>query len=152
MNKSKLKKVLALADALCRERGVRLTQQRRKVLELVCASDRPLGAYEILDRLRETLDNPAPPTAYRALEFLLEQGLVHKLETLHAYVGCSHPDHPHASQFLICTACGDVTEIADEAVSDSLGQAAAATGFRPSHRVVEVTGTCAECAGDGERS
>jgi Fur family zinc uptake transcriptional regulator len=89
---------------------------------------------------------------YRALEFLQEQGLVHKLETLHAYVGCSHPDHPHASQFLICSACGDVTEIADEAVSDSLGQAAAATGFRPSRGVVELTGTCAECAEDAEPS
>ena len=138
------------AEGLCRERGVRLTEQRRRVLRAVCAAERPVGAYDILEAIRAEVPRVAPPTVYRALEFLLEQGLVHKLETLHAYVSCDHPEHPHASQFLICTACGDVTEIADEAISDSLGQAAAATGFRPARGVVEVTGTCADCAGEDE--
>jgi Fur family zinc uptake transcriptional regulator len=150
MDEATLTEALHRAEALCAERGVRLTPQRRRVLELVCRADRPVGAYEILDQLR---DGPpaAPPTVYRALDWLLAQGLVHKLETLHAYIGCTHPEHPHASQFLICDGCGGVTELEDQAISGSLASVAAETGFRPSRPVVEVIGTCSDCAAkDGE--
>lgn len=146
MDRRRLARVLGRAEALCRERGARLTPQRRTVLELVCEADRPLSAYEILDLMRERVANPAPPTVYRALDFLLDQGLVHKLETLHAFVGCSHPEHPHSSQFLICADCGEVSELEDDAVSASLGSAASAAGFVPKRRVVEVIGTCARCS------
>ena len=139
--------ILGRAELLCRSRGVRLTPQRRRVLEILCASDRPLGAYEILDAMRGPAPGTAPPTVYRALEFLLEQGLVHKLETLHAFVGCNHPEHPHSSQFLICAECGQVKELEDEAVGRSLGSAAAERGFQARRRVVEVIGTCSRCAG-----
>lgn len=145
-------KVVRLAERLCRERGIRLTAQRRRVLELICRADRPLGAYDLLAALRREQPRAAPPTVYRALDFLLEQGLIHKLETLHAFVGCNHPDHPHASQFLICDRCGEVTELVDAAIADSLGEAAAATGFRPARPVVEVSGTCAACRRDTEES
>jgi Fur family zinc uptake transcriptional regulator len=128
---------------------VRLTAQRRRVLSILCASPRPLGAYEILDAMRDGSRALAPPTVYRALDFLLEQGLVHKLESLHAFVGCNHPEHPHSSQFLICNACGEVTEIEDEAIARSLRTAARETGFRAQRRVVEVIGTCAGCAEKG---
>ena len=144
MDDRRLNQVLARADALCTERGVRLTAQRRRVLELVCRAARPVGAYEILDQIRDGAA-AAPPTVYRALDFLLEQGLVHKLETLHAYVGCTHPEHPHMSQFLICADCGDVTEIEDTSISNSLQKATRETGFTPRRRVVEVIGVCAEC-------
>lgn len=144
--------VLQYAERLCQRRGLRLTAQRRRVLQVICGSDRPLGAYEILEQIRHELPRAAPPTVYRALEFLLAQGLVHRLETLHAFVGCSHPEeHLHSGQFLICSACGEVTELEDQAISDSLGQAAAATGFRPSRRVVELTGTCAGCTSARDR-
>jgi Fur family transcriptional regulator, zinc uptake regulator len=143
------KAVLDRADALCRARGVRLTAQRRRVLAILCASARPLGAYEILDAMREGSRTLAPPTVYRALDFLLEQGLVHKLESLHAFVGCNHPEHPHSSQFLICNSCGEVTELEDEAIAHSLGCAASMSGFQPQRRVVEVIGTCAGCAQKG---
>ena len=139
-----LSKVLAKADDLCLQRGVRLTAQRRRVLELVCRAARPVGAYEILDQIRDG-GIAAPPTVYRALDFLQEQGLVHKLETLHAYVGCTHPEHPHMSQFLICADCGDVTELEDEAIAGSLRSVAAETGFEPSRPIVEVIGTCSNC-------
>jgi Fur family transcriptional regulator, zinc uptake regulator len=145
MNNRATNEVLGRAEGLCQSRGVRLTAQRRRVLEILCASVRPLGAYEILDAMREGPRALAPPTVYRALDFLLEQGLVHKLESLHAFVGCNHPEHPHSSQFLICNACGEVTEIEDEAIARSLGCAADETGFRPQRRVVEVIGTCAGC-------
>jgi Fur family transcriptional regulator, zinc uptake regulator len=138
--------VLDRAETLCKRRGVRLTAQRRRVLAILCASTRPLGAYEILDAMREGSRALAPPTVYRALDFLLEQGLVHRLESLHAFVGCNHPEHPHSSQFLICDSCGEVTEIEDEAIALSVGSAARVSGFRPQRRVVEVIGTCAGCA------
>lgn len=145
MNSKLLNRVLARAEALCRERGVRLTEQRKTVLRLLCASDKPISAYELLDQMRGVVKNPAPPTVYRALDFLLEQGLVHKLESLHAYVGCAHPDHPHASQFLICDDCGEVTEVEDASVAESLRAAGQARGFRTKRPIVEVLGTCARC-------
>ena len=144
MDDNELTHVMEQAEGLCRERGVRLTEQRRVVLQLLCMSDRPLSAYELLDRMRGTVKNPAPPTVYRALDFLLEQGLVHKLESLHAYVGCNHPEHPHASQFLICDDCGEVAEVEDPSVTESLKAAGKALGFRTKRPVVEVRGTCAQ--------
>jgi Fur family transcriptional regulator, zinc uptake regulator len=146
MDKKQLDKLLRSADKLCRERGVRLTEQRRTVLRLLSESDKPLSAYELLDRLRDSVRNPAPPTVYRALEFLLEQGLIHKLESLHAFVGCTHPDHPHASQFLICADCGDVAELDDHELTKRLKAAGKAAGFRTERPVVELVGTCAQCA------
>jgi Fur family transcriptional regulator, zinc uptake regulator len=101
--------------------------------------------------MRSVVKNPAPPTIYRALDFLLEQGLVHKLESLHAYVGCAHPDHPHASQFLICDNCGEVTEVEDTSVAKSLKAASKAVGFRTKRPIVELLGTCAHCSAKHEK-
>lgn len=145
MDNKALSHVLERAETLCQGRGVRLTEQRKTVLKLLCVSDKPLSAYELLDRMRGVFKNPSPPTVYRALDFLLEQGLVHKLESLHAYVGCTHPEHPHASQFLICDDCGEVTEVEDSSVAQSLNAAGKAVGFRAKRPVVEVLGTCAQC-------
>jgi Fur family zinc uptake transcriptional regulator len=145
VNNKTLSHVLERAEALCNERGVRLTEQRKTVLQLLCISDKPLSAYELLERMRSVIKNPAPPTVYRALDFLLEQGLVHKLESLHAFVGCAHPDHPHASQFLICDDCGEVVEVEDPSVSKSLKIAGKAIGFRTKRPIVELLGTCAQC-------
>ncbi len=130
---------------MCRERGERLTEQRKTVLRLLCVSDKPLSAYELLERMRGVIKNPTPPTVYRALDFLLEQGLVHKLESLHAYISCTHPDHPHASQFLICDDCAEVAEIEDSNITKSLKAAGKAMGFRTKRPVVELLGTCAQC-------
>lgn len=145
MDEDTLTQALSRAETLCAQRGVRLTPQRRRVLELVCRAERPVGAYELLDQLRDG-GPAAPPTVYRALDWLLEQGLVHKLETLHAFIGCTHPEHPHASQFLICDGCGGVKELEDKAIAGSLASVAAESGFRPSRPVVEVIGTCSDCA------
>jgi len=145
MNKKELNQVLKRAEQLCVERGIRLTDQRKMVLRLLCASDKPLGAYELLDRMRDEIRNPTPPVVYRALDFLLEQGLVHKLESLNAYIGCSHPDHPHASQFLICDDCGEVAEVEDASIAKSLKAAGQSIGFSTKRPVVELVGTCALC-------
>jgi Fur family zinc uptake transcriptional regulator len=143
-----IQQALEQAARLCAERGVRLTEQRRRVLALVWRSDKPLGAYDILAAIQAEQPKAAPPTVYRALDFLLAQGLIHKLQSLHAYVGCVHPGEPHASQFLICTCCGDVTELEDASVARSLGKAAAASGFQAEQPMVELTGLCADCRED----
>lgn len=145
MQSKDLAGVLTLADELCRGRGARLTKRRRAVLRRLCESDKPLSAYELLDRLRAVVKNPVPPTVYRALVFLLERGLVHKLENLHAYVGCAHPEHSHAGQFLICADCGEVAELDDEHITESLQAAGHAVGFRTRRPVVELLGICARC-------
>ena len=143
---------MQLAESLCEQRGVRLTSQRKAVLEFLLESEKPLSAYDLLDQMREVLKNPAPPTVYRALDFLLEQGLAHKLESISAYVGCVHPDHPHASQFLICADCGEVAEMEDKMIAKSLENAGKAIGFNTIHPVVELMGTCAYCSAKKDRN
>ena len=150
-------RLLQRADGICVSRGSRLTDLRRQVLRLVLDSDTPVGAYDLLERLRSAHKGAAPPTVYRALDFLLEQGLVHKVERLSAFVGCVHasePDdvhsghdhqHHHAAQFLICTRCSRTVELEDNTVTSALGVAAAAVGFRPARSTVEVEGLCAMC-------
>lgn len=144
MTELNVDQALETAAKLCAARGVRFTPQRRRVLELVCRARRPIGAYELLEQLRGEAP-AAPPTVYRALDFLLEQGLVHKLETMHAFIGCTHPEHPHASQFLICTDCGQVDELESETLLGDLQSVARTSGFLPTRPVVEVMGTCADC-------
>ena len=143
--------LLSQASQACERRGTQLTELRRKVLGLVLDSDKPAGAYDLLDRLRAHHKGAAPPTVYRALDFLLGQGLIHKVERLSAFVGCVHPaedehDHHHAAQFLICTQCGRVTELEDRRVSRALVEAARQSGFRLSGSTVEAEGVCTACA------
>jgi Fur family transcriptional regulator, zinc uptake regulator len=141
--------LLQRATDMCDSRGVRLTELRRQVLGLILDRDAPTGAYELLDQLRSTRDSAAPPTVYRALDFLLEQGLIHKLERLSAYVGCiADDDHDHAAQFLICRSCGKVTEIEDHDLSHALNDAAKRLGFTVGKATIEAEGQCASCAGD----
>lgn len=141
--------VLGVAEKLCRGRGVRLTPQRRSVLEILCHSNKPMGAYEILDLMQREVPGARPPTVYRALDFLLTQGLAHRIESLNAYVSCVHPEHPHASQFLICRECGEVRELESRSVDRTLESALQACGFQADTQVVEVTGRCLRCSDGG---
>lgn len=137
---------LARAETLCAERGARLTALRKRVLELVWAGHRPRGAYQILDDLRAAEGKcVAPLTVYRALEFLEDQGLVHRIECLNAYVGCPEPKDSHRGQFLVCTTCGVTVEIDDPDIRTTIETAAAAHGFVVDHPVVEVRGLCRTC-------
>ncbi len=139
------------AAACCARQGGRLTEIRRLVLALVLGSREPLGAYALLDRLKAAKANATPVTVYRALDFLQEQGLIHKVERLNAFIACTdaveHPHH-HAVQFLICGSCGGVTEMEDAGIAASLARAAEQTGFRPAHATVEVEGVCAACVAE----
>ncbi len=136
---------LEIAETLCVERGARLTPLRRRVLELVWSSHRPVGAYDILGRLDESARKPAPPTVYRALDFLIEHGLVHRIESMNAYLGCNHPEQSHTGQFLICRECGNVTEMDDDDVRQTLRRKAAERGFDARSQTVELVGLCANC-------
>ena len=133
------------AGSLCRERGARLTPVRRRVLEIVWQSHRPLGAYAILEVLSREGHSPAPPTVYRALEFLLTQGLVHRLSSLNAFIGCSRPGHPGAGQFLLCTGCGTAAELNDATIERAIERSAEAEGFTSHEHTVEITGICPHC-------
>lgn len=139
--------LLASAEVACARSGVRLTPLRRQVFALVAGAGRPVKAYELLDRLKQQHAGAAPPTVYRALDFLLEQGLIHKLESIAAYVCCPHPGAAHATQFLICDACDQAIELADEVLARRLQESVLAQGFVPGSIVVEVHGRCARCAG-----
>lgn len=135
---------LAAAESLCVGRGARFTALRRRVLELVWSNHQPLGAYAILAELQQ--EGPAaPPTVYRALEFLVEQGLVHRVTSLNAYVGCTHPHQIHSGFFLICARCGDLAELIDDALSETLTQSARRNGFTVQKQTVELAGICARC-------
>ena len=139
--------MLARAAAQCQSRGARLTDLRRDVLGLILEAEAPTGAYDLLDRLRARRGPAAPPTVYRALDFLLAQGLVHKVERLAAFVGCVEAaGHDHPAQFLICRACGRVREIEDEALTAALAAAAARSGFTVGRATIEAEGLCADCA------
>ena len=138
---------LDAAALACARQGAQLTALRRLVLALIVQAEGPLTAYQLLDRLKETRRRAAPPTIYRALEFLLQQRLIHKVERLNAFVACAESGpHEHAAQFLICRRCGTVAEIEDDAIADALERAAERAGFHPARAVVEIDGTCAACA------
>ena len=151
---SRITALLNQAEIICARRGVRLTELRRQVLGLVLDSPKPAGAYEMLERLRPGHKGAAPPTIYRALDFLLEQGLIHKVERLSAFVGCAHGieaseqdghDHHHTVQFLICNRCGRVQELNDPAIGRSLIKAASGSGFVIQGATVEADGVCGAC-------
>jgi len=137
---------MAGAEALCAQRGQRLTPIRRKVLGTLLASHKPLGAYEIIERLASKGARPAPITAYRALEFLRQNGLVHRIESRNAFIACVHNHVAGALVvFLICERCGAVGEASSTDVTATLTSAARAVGFTPKSPVIELTGVCTHC-------
>jgi Fur family zinc uptake transcriptional regulator len=167
-HRSCVKTALGTAARLCAERGARLTPLRRRVLELVWRSHAPVGAYDLLPRLSGARGGTAkgakggkaragaaaaPPTVYRALEFLLAQGLIHRIESLNAYVGCmnpeGHPENAHGGtdggQFLICSDCGAAAEVHDPRVDRAVARRAEELGFAIRRKTIEVEGLCPPC-------
>src|ERR1700744_669600 len=137
---------LSHAERVCKERAQKFTPIRRQVLQALLSSHRPRGAYEVIDELAKSMPRPAPITVYRALEFLMANGLVHRIESRNAYLACAH-DHDATTiiAFLICEQCASVGEIPAAPVAQGLNAAARASGFAPKMSVVEITGTCAHC-------
>lgn len=133
------------ARLLCEQRGTRLTALRQRVLALVWASHRPQGAYAILGAMADEGQRVAPLTVYRALDFLVANGLVHRVESLNAYVGCPEPGRPHSGQFLVCTRCGNAAELTDKRINRAIAESAGAVGFQVQTQTVEVRGLCPAC-------
>ncbi len=137
---------LSTARQLCRQRGAKLTRIREQVLTEVWDSHQPLGAYAILERLAERGEcHPAPPTVYRALDFLQELGLVHRIASLNAFIGCDDPSHPHQGHFLICRHCHTTVEVNTAPLHEAIAQCATQHGFAVEAECVEVVGCCPNC-------
>lgn len=138
-------KITDYAECVCSERGIALTPLRKRVLEIVARSHRPVKAYKVLSGLSRTAK---PPTVYRALDFLIENGLVHKLSSVSSYFACFHPSSGHAECFfLICTDCGEASEFCTESLSESVDNAVKDEGFSKTDTVLEVRGLCSACGG-----
>lgn len=143
-----IEKALRKAEAICRQRGARLTPQRRRVLELVWQTHEPVGAYDILAELQKEM-RAAPPTVYRALDFLQQQGLIHRLASLNAYVGCATPDRADKVAYLICRCCKETSPLAPQNLSSEIAAQAERKGFRIENQIVEVLGLCPTCQQEG---
>ncbi|WP_105903594.1 zinc uptake transcriptional repressor Zur [Vibrio gangliei] len=145
-------RLLQQVTELCQQRGVRLTSQRQQVLELIWQQKGSSTAYELLDKLKQTEPQAKPPTVYRALEFLLEQGFIHRVESTNSFVSCCffdehdcHGQHKHFSHLLICDQCGDVAELQDDALVKRLTKNINEHGFKLTNHVIETHGICKNC-------
>ncbi len=136
---------ISVAETLCEEQKIQFTPVRRRVLEILLQEHRALGAYDILARLNKEGLGSQPPVAYRALDFLVRHGFVHKIERLNAFIACSHPGQTHAPAFMICRLCEAVAETQAAPAKGALGAAARAAGFRIERTVVEAEGLCPAC-------
>ncbi|MEQ1607958.1 MAG: transcriptional repressor [Hyphomonadaceae bacterium] len=142
---SQLAGALREAEDLCGRRGGALTPLRRQVLTFLLESDRPIKAYDMLQRLRD--DRSAkPPTIYRTLDFLIEMGLAHRIESLNAFVPCGHWDHGHAAVFLLCEGCGSAGELHAGETYKKLAQDVSSVNFKMRTAVIEVRGLCLACS------
>lgn len=137
--------LLQQAERQCQRHGVRFTPIRRRVLEMIAGASGGLKAYDLLDRLAVEHAAARPPTIYRALDFLIEQGLVHRIESLNAYVACPCPEHAHGFQLLICRHCGRVEELHLDDVNHQLNTQARQLGFRVERQTIELLGSCDVC-------
>jgi Fur family zinc uptake transcriptional regulator len=133
------------AEALCADRGLSFTPLRREVFSLVCGQDHPVGAYELLDQLKQRRENAAPVTVYRALDFLVRAGLVHRVSALNAYTACHRCAPGHGGLLLVCGQCSHVIELEDQRLEQRISRTAADANFQTSSGPVEVRGVCEGC-------
>lgn len=139
-------KAIRTAEQLCNERGVRFTPIRREVLELIWESHRAVKAYDLLDRIKPKAGTAKPTTVYRALDFLLEQGLIHKVESLNAFIGCSFSERRHEQLLLTCVQCHEIEERPGERVMEALAEELEQAAFTLQRKAIEIHGVCSRCA------
>ena len=144
-HKACIKKSVSVVEARCKEAGLHLTFLRRRVLEILLAEHRAMGAYDILNKLHTEGLGSQPPVAYRAINFLVENGFAHKVERLNAFIACAYPGRAHAPIFFICRVCHSVAEGHSQSARGSLGRAAYNVDFKVECAVVEARGVCPNC-------
>lgn len=138
--------MLARAEAVCRERGLQFTPLRREVMEAVAEAGKAQGAYDIAEKLSAPGKRVAPVSVYRAIDFLMQQGLVHRIASRNAFIPCAHGHAPgEGVVFLICRTCGGVDEASSEMLEDGLDRTLKRAGFTPAHSILEVEGDCGAC-------
>ena len=145
MTKSETERLVRKAEKLCQKRGARMTPTRKEAFTILAMQSGSIGAYDLLEQLKTAVPNAKPPTIYRALDFLQEQGFVHKITSSNSFVLCSHFDHHHPVQMLICESCGNVQEIQSEGVYEELQHQAEDQGFLVQEQTIEAHGLCANC-------
>ena len=137
---------LDTAMHLCSARSVQLTPIRRQVLELIWESHKAVKAYELLDKLKPLQNAAKPATIYRALDFLIEQGLIHRIESLNAFIGCCCSNEQHEQLLLICKICAEVEERPAAKVMQAIAEELSSASFLAHSKAVEIHGICARCA------
>lgn len=146
---SQHKKCISMAitegEKICLSSGLRFTDIRRQVLSIIWESHMPTKAYDILDKLSLTATSAKPPTVYRALDFLLENGLIHRINSLNAFVGCGHPTEHEQCYFLICTECAEVTECCTQSLTRAIEKTGKENQFSSLTTSLEIQGVCAAC-------
>lgn len=142
-----INRALKRAETVCRDKGLQFTALRRGVLEIIWESHAPIKAYDILDKLKKESASAKPPTVYRTLDFLLHNELIHKLNSLNAYTGCSHPRKHSECYFLICEKCGEIRECQNSNLTKAIASTAGKNKFTPGHTTLEIQGQCRECTG-----
>ncbi len=130
---------------LCQERGIALTPLRAEVLGIIYTCSKPVGAYDLLRKLRKSRPNAEPPTIYRTLDFLENNNLVHRLDSTNTYTACNHPESVHHGQFLLCTACGNAIEVEDKRIKRAITACAGDHEFKINRHPTEIHGLCVEC-------
>ena len=145
VDEASIENALNEAEQICQHRGTRLTKLRRRVLEIVLGSETPQGAYAILDILRNDGHLGAPPTVYRSLDFLLEQGLIHRLSSINVFFACKYPSERHSGQFLVCKDCGRVREMHSLALEMTVREKALDHNFQVDNQIIEILGHCEQC-------
>ena len=144
-HKININEALKKAENICNKKGVKLTKLRKKVLTLILKNHGYVKAYDLLNDLKKSDASAKPPTVYRSLDFLMEHGFIHKIQSLNAFVGCSHPDEHEDCYFLICKECKNIEECCSNKVKKVLTSTSGKNNFSPNQVTLEITGICQDC-------
>ena len=144
-HKSCIKEALIEAKTICDQRGVKLTKLRETVLKLIWKNHTYVKAYDLLEELKKIDDSAKPPTVYRSLDFLMENGFIHKIQSLNAFVGCSHPGEHNECYFLICKECRNIEECHSENINKFVQSTSSNNNFSANQITLEISGICQEC-------
>tara|TARA_B100001564_G_C20425043_1_gene571861 strand:+ start:73 stop:528 length:456 start_codon:yes stop_codon:yes gene_type:complete len=145
-HKININEALKKAEIICNKKGVKLTKLRKKVLTLILKNHGYVKAYDLLNDLKKNDASAKPPTVYRSLDFLMEHGFIHKIQSLNAFVGCSHPDEHEDCYFLICKECKNIEECCSNKVKKVLTSTSGKNNFSPNQVTLEITGICQDCS------
>tara|TARA_B100001248_G_scaffold180359_1_gene137194 strand:- start:1034 stop:1489 length:456 start_codon:yes stop_codon:yes gene_type:complete len=145
-HKISINEALKKAEIICNKKGVKLTKLRQKVLTLILKNHGYVKAYDLLNDLKKNYASAKPPTVYRSIDFLMEHGFIHKIQSLNAFVGCSHPEEHEDCYFLICKECKNIEECCSNTVKKVLTSTSGKNNFSPNQVTLEITGICQDCS------